>query len=173
MNTTRFIDLLQRIAIAGALTLVTACSTVLYQANGEYIDEQDRSRRILMQWEAQKYYIPFVNADVDTGSVSLQAECLPDVLLDFRDDEAQGFVFVERPQFFKLAAGSADVRIGNFLVCASFAGKQSIEELSDTEEARLLVLCEPKAGEPFLPPNLAGYPLRIEQAETEETLLCQ
>ena len=173
MNVRRFIDHLPLVAITSLLLFTSACSTVQYQANGEYVDDQTRSRRILMQWEAQKYYIPFVDADVDYGSVSLQVECLADVFLDHRNDENQGFVFVERSQFFRLAAGAPDVRIDNFLVCASFVDNRSIEELSDAYEARLLVLCESKTEIPFLPPSLTGYALSIEQGKTEETLICQ
>jgi hypothetical protein len=174
MNTQRYIHFLHRATLVGTLLLMSACSTVLYQANGEYTDEQNRSRRILVQWEAQKYYIPFVDADVDYGSTSLQVECLPDVFVDSRSDAKQGFVFVERPQDFRLAAGAPEDRIGNFLVCARFMGNVSIDELSAADKARLLVLCESKFNIPFLPPSLAGYELSVDQADgEEETLTCR
>jgi hypothetical protein len=168
-----FIHLLQRATLAGTLLLMAACSTVLYQANGEYVDEQNQSRRILVQWEAQKYYIPFVDADVDYGSASLQVECMPDVFLDRKSNEEEGFVFVERAQEFKLVAGAPEIRIGNFLVCARFESKRSIEELSVADKARLQVLCESRHNIPFLPPSLEGYQLNIDQPDKkEETLTC-
>jgi hypothetical protein len=174
MNIKRFIHLLQRAILVNTLLLISACSTVLYQANGEYIDEHNKNRRILVQWEAQKYYIPFVDADVDYGSTSLQVECLSDVFLDSKSDEEQGFIFVERPQDFRLAGDSPEIRIGNFLVCASFVSKLPINELSVADNARLQVLCESKFDIPFLPPSLVGYELSIDQAEIkEETLLCR
>jgi hypothetical protein len=173
MNTKHITRHLTRAILVGTLVLMTACSTVLYQANGEYIDDQNKARRIMVQWKAQEYHLPFIDADVDYGSSSLQVECLPDVFLDSRSDEKLGFVFVERPQEFRLAAGSPEKRIGNFLVCASFKSNQPIDELSIADKARLQVLCESKFDTPFLPPNLAGYELSIDQvAEKEETLTC-
>ena len=177
MHGQRLFEQLRSAVLVGALAFVTACSTVLYQADGQYTDDQNQSRKILLQWKAQIYYIPFVDADVDYGSVSLQAECLPDVFLDSRSNEQTGFVFVERPQDFKLAPGSPETRMGNFLVCASLASKRPISELSAADQARLQVLCEPKFNIPFLPPSQSGYELEINRAESGkkeiETLLCR
>lgn len=174
MNTKDIIRHLSRAILVGTLVFMTACSTALYQGNGEYVDEQNKSRRILVQWEAQKYYIPFIDADVDYGSSSLQVECLPDVFLDSKSDEKHGFVFVERRQDFRLATGSPEISIGNFLVCARFDSKKPIDELSIADKARLQVLCESKFSVPFLPPNLTGYELSIDQVDKkEETLTCR
>lgn len=160
-------------ALVALAILTTGCSTVLYQASGTYEDADSRDREILLQWSAQKYYIPGVNADVDYGSVSLQAECIPDVLLDHRDDAELGFVFVERTQDYSLADGAPDHRIGNFRVCAMFDGAPSIEDLSEADEARLQVLCEPRFASPFLAPDLVGYPITIDEGETTRTLECK
>jgi hypothetical protein len=102
----------------------------------------------------------------------LQTECIQNVFLDFRDDEKYSFVFVERAQFFRLATGAPDLRIDNFLVCAKFEGDPSIEDISGDDDVQLLVLCESKAGDSFLPPKLSGYSLSIRPGETEETLHC-
>jgi hypothetical protein len=153
--------------------LTTGCSTVLYQASGTYEDDESLDREILLQWKAQKYYIPFVNADVDYGSVSLQAECLPDVLLDHKNSEEHGFVFVERPNDYSLADGAPDHRIGNNRICAKFDGNLSIEQLSKDDETRLQILCEPRFPAPFLAPNLVGYMLTITEGQIMRTLECQ
>jgi len=172
MNAKRFIRSLKLAVVTGSLLLFAGCSSVHYQASGVYTDDQAQSRKILMQWEAQEYYIPFVEAEVDYGSISLQAECMQDVFLDFRDDEKYGFIFVERAQFFKAAAGAPELRVDNYLVCARFEGNRSIEEISGADNVQLLVLCESKAGDSFLPPKVDGYSLSIRPGETEETLLC-
>jgi hypothetical protein len=151
----------------------TGCTTVLYQASGSYEDADSENREILLQWSAQKYYIPFVNPDVDYGSVSLQAECLADVFLDHKVSGEHGFVLVERPNDFSPADGAPDIRIDNFLVCAKFDGGPSIEELSKADTARLQILCEPKFPAPFLAPNLSGYPLTIAEGRTIRTLECR
>lgn len=159
--------------LLGLSVFASGCSTVLYQASGTYQDEAAQDREILVQWSAQKYYIPFVNADVDYGSVSLQAECLADVLLDHRDSEDLGFVFVERPNDFSLAEGAPDHRIGNFRVCAMFDGGPSMEEISKEDATSLLVFCEPRFPGPFLAPSLSGYQLTIDEVEAVRTLECR
>jgi hypothetical protein len=155
------------------LILTTGCSTVLYQASGSYEDAASEDREILLQWSAQKYYIPFVNPDVDYGSVSLQAECLADVFLDHKNDREHGFVFVERPNDFSPSEGAPEIRIDDFLVCAKFGGGPSIEELSTADTAKLQILCEPKFPAPFLAPSLTGYSLTIAQGKTLRTLECR
>lgn len=77
----------------------------------------------------------------------------------------------DQTQDFRLAAGSPQVRLGNFLVCARFASKRSIDELSAADSARLQVLCESKFNIPFLPPNLPGYELSVDQADKKEVIL--
>lgn len=160
------------VALVSLAILTSGCSTVLYQASGTYEDADSQNREILLQWSAQKYYIPGVNADVDYGSVSLQAECMPDVLLDHKNDDELGFVFVELPQDYSLADGAPDHRIENFRVCAMFDGEPSIEELSKADDARLQILCEPRFPSPFLAPDLVGYRLTINEGETTRTLEC-
>jgi len=172
MNGKRFIRSLKLAVVTGSLLLLAGCSSSLYQASGVYTDDQAHSRKILMQWEAQEYYIPFVEAKVDYGSISLQAECMQDVFLDYRDDEKYGFIFVERANFFKPAMGVPELHVDNFLVCAKFEGNRSIEEISGADNVRLFVLCESTAGNSFLPPKLSGYSLSIRPGETKETLHC-
>ena len=159
------------LACTASLVLVTGCSTVLYQANGEYFDG-GTSRRILLQWEAQEYHIPFVDANVDYGSVSLQAECVADVLLDRRDDPDLGLIFLELPQYFRLVPGAPELRVGNYLVCAKLDEEQSIEDAIGAESVQLLVLCESRTNDPFLPASLAGYALSVSSHGSEETLGC-
>ena len=171
MSEKRFIGSLKLVVVGSWLLLLTSCSTVLYQASGHYVDDKAKSREILMQWEAQKYYIPFVDANY--GSVSLQAECMQDVFLDFRDNEEYGFIFIERVQDFGLATGAPDLRVDNFRVCVKSKGNRSMEEISNADDVELLVFCEPKVGDSFLPTNLDGYSLSIAQGESEETLECQ
>ena len=173
MFTIRKIRFAHRIALAAIFVFAGGCSTVLYQATGQYEDENAQPREILLQWQSQKYYIPFVNADVDYGSVSLQAECLQDVFLDRRSDEEHGFVFVELPQDFSLAEGAPDIRIGNFRVCAKFDGGPSIEDLGKADETALQILCESRFDATFLASNLTGYPLTITRGESQRTLLCR
>ena len=158
-----------------AVSLITAlagCSTVQYQGRGHYTDPGQQSRQILLQWEAQEYYIPFIDAEVDYGSVSLQAECVPDIFLDRRDHEEHGMVFVERPQQYRLAPGAPDIRIGNFLVCAKLKGSQSLEQAGQSDSVDLLMFCESKEGLTTLPANLDGYALAITEGQAESTLLC-
>lgn len=154
------------------IVAVAGCSTVQYQGHGQYSDASQQSREVLLQWEAQIYYIPFIDADVDYGSVSLQAECISDVLLDHRNDEEHGLVFVERPQDYRLAPGAPDFRIGNFLVCAKLKESQSLEQAGQSDSVDLLVFCESKDGLDTLPTNLDGYALEIIEAQAESTLLC-
>lgn len=163
---------LRSILLVSLITALAGCSTVPYRGTGHYTDSDQKSRQILLQWEAQKYYIPFMDADVDYGSVSLQAECKPDVLLDHRNHEEHGMVFVERPQQYKLAPGAPDIRIDNFLVCAKLKGSQSLEQAGQSGSVDLLVLCESKDGLATLPPTLDGYPLKISEGQAESTLLC-
>jgi len=173
MRANRFARILNQAITVSLLLLTTGCATVLYQASGSYTDDSATSREILLQWKAQKYYIPFVEADVDYGSVSLQAECLQDVLLDHRSDAEHGFVFVELPQEFGLADGAPDYRIGNFRICATFDGGPSIEEISKADQTSLQILCESRFDAPFLASNLNGYPLTITEGDSVRTLKCR
>jgi len=172
MFTNRNIHIVCCIGISSFLLFLSGCSTVLYQASGHYEDEDAQTREILLQWQAQKYHIPFVKAEVDYGSVSLQAECLPDVFLDHRSDAEHGFVFVERRQDYSLAEGAPDIMIGNFRVCAMFDGNPSIEDMSKTGDTALQILCEPRFDDAFLASNLIGYPLSIAEGESQRTLVC-
>ena len=165
--------LLRRTLLLIWLISVAGCSTALYQASGEYIDSESRSREILLQWKAQKYYIPFVETDVDYGSISLQAECMEDVLMDHRNEEELGLVFVERPQEFRLAPGAPNYRLGNYRVCAMFEGSPSIELIIKSDQVDLLILCESKHNVPFIAATEGGYPLSISEGEEERTLLCR
>lgn len=160
------------ILVVGLVAVLAGCSTVLYQGHGQYADPDGKSGAILLEWKAQKYYFPFVDADVDYGSVSLQAECKPDIFLDDKEHAEHGLVFVERPQDYRLVPGAPDIRIGNFLVCAKLKGGQSLEQAGRTERIDLQVLCEAKSGLETLPANLDGYGLAVAEARTERTLLC-
>lgn len=161
-----------RAHVACLLVAVAGCSTVQFQGHGQYTDANQQSRAILLQWEAQKYYIPFIEADIDYGSVSLQAECIPDALLDRRNDEEHGLVFVERTQDFQTVPGAPDIRIGNYLVCAKLKDGQALEQLGQSDNVDLLVYCESKFGLETLPTNLEGYSLEISEVQEEATLLC-
>ena len=162
-----------RAVLASWVASSAGCTTALYQASGEYVDADSHSREILLQWKAQKYYIPFVNAEVDHGSISLQAECMPDVLLDHKNSKAYGLVFVERLQDYRLAPGAADYRLGNYRVCAMFDERPPIEVIGKSPEVDLLILCESKHNVPFLTANESGYPLTIAEGKEERTLSCR
>jgi hypothetical protein len=105
--------------------------------------------------------------------VSLQAECLADVLLDHKNSEEHGFVFVERPNDYALADDAPDYRIENDRICAMFDGNPSIEQLSKDDQTKLQILCKPRFPATFLPPNLVGYPLAIAEGEAVRKLECR
>lgn len=159
------------IAFSVSLIVASGCSTVLYRANGEYIDDGE-SRRILLQWQAQKYHIPFSSATVDYGSVSLQAECIVDTFLDHHNDPDLGLIFLELPQDYNLVDGAPELRTGNYIVCAKLDGNQSIEDLISAETVELLVLCESRSNASSLPASLEGYVLTVSSGGLEETLGC-
>ena len=167
----RFRNRFTTLAILALLAILTGCSTVLYQANGEYI-EGESSRRILLQWEAQRYHIPFIDTAVDYGSVSLQVECMEDLLLDHKSDPNLGLVFLELPQDYRLVVDAPELRAGNHLICAKLNDNQSIEDLIGAETVKLLILCESRFNSLFIPASLEGYSLNVSSGGLEETLGC-
>lgn len=151
----------------------TGCTTVLYQARGTYTDDAESSRELMLQWEAQDYFIPFLADDVDYGSASLQAECVLDVFLDFENHPEHGLIFKERPRDFELVENAPRIEVGNFIVCAKLGSGQSLAELEPGETVELQVFCERRAGpESTLPASVGGYRLVVIEAETETTLGC-
>jgi len=153
---------------------IAGCTNAIYQGRGSFQDEMGNSRTVLLQWKAQKYYIPFIKKDVDYGSLSLQAECIDNLLLDYENNKEYGLVFKERPQFYKLIEGAPNIRLGNFIVCAKLNDNRRLGELHENDLTRLGVFCEAKPGEPaILPPNIEGYPLQIAEGDKEITLICE
>lgn len=151
----------------------TGCTTTLYQARGTYSADTEPSRELMLQWEAQDYFIPFVADDVDYGSVSLQAECVLDVFLDFENHPEHGLIFKERPRDFNLAEGAPKIEVGNFIVCAKLGEGQSLAELDHGDTVALEILCESRlSGTSSLPSRPEGYALTVAEGESEETLGC-
>lgn len=164
-------------AVVPALVLAfvgTGCTTALYQARGTYAADTEPSRELMLQWEVQDYFIPFVANDVDYGSVSLQAECVLDVFLDSETDpEHGGLIFKERPRDFDLAEGAPRIEVDNFIVCAKLGEEQSLAELDPGDTVALEVLCENRSsGANSLPARPDGYALTVVEGESEETLGC-
>lgn len=159
-----------------ALVLViagTGCTTALYQARGTYTGDTQPARELMLQWEAQEYLIPFVTDDVDYGSVSLQAECVLDVFLDFENHPELGLIFKERSGDFRLVEDAPEIPVGNFIVCAKLAEGQSLADLDPGDTVQLQVFCESRFDSgSSLPASLDGHKLDVAKAETETTLGC-
>ena len=152
---------------------VAGCTNAIYQGRGSFQDEMGNNRTVLLQWKAQKYYIPFIKKDVDYGSVSLQAECIENLMLDYENNKEYGLVFKERAQFYNLVEGAPDIKLGNFIVCAKLTDSRELGKLGENDLTRLGVFCVAKQGEPaILPPNIEGYPLQIAEGDEEITLIC-
>ena len=155
--------------------LVVACSTKQYHAAGQYTDATGADRKIILQWKSQEYYFPLVEAEVDYGSVSLQAECLNNVLLDYENHAQYGLVFKERVQDFQLVENAPIIKIGNYIVCAKLKKGMQLKDMLLGDAVILDVYCESKFSDtPSLQANLNGYHLVIKEGETkkQESLDC-
>lgn len=155
-------------AVLLLLAFTSGCTNIIYQGQGFYLDQQEQEKQVVLQWKAQKYYIPFIPNKVEYGSVSLQAECIDDLLLDHVNHEQHGLIFLERPNDFSLAQGSPEIRIDNYIVCAQLQGGISLADMSIGDELEFLVYCEAKDEDsPILPVNLDGYGLQVLEMKSE------
>lgn len=153
--------------------LVSGCSTKIYQAKGEYQDSSGVDRSVLIQWKAQKYYLPLVAPDVDYGSVSFQAECIRDVFLDHVNHTQYGLIFKERIQEFRRVENAPKINVGNYIVCAKLKENKSLSDIAVGDDVRLQVLCEAKSTTtPMLRADLDGYVLRAREVDKEQVLGC-
>lgn len=150
---------------------LSGCTSVIYQGRGHYPANQPQSKEVMLQWKAQKYYIPFFTNQVDYGSVSVQAEKIPDLFLDYENHQEYGLVFKERRQDFRLIDQAPEIRIGNYIVCAKLKDRKTLDDVQDRDVVTMLVFCEPKPGAPeIVPPTLEGYKLDIMESKKEENL---
>jgi len=153
--------------------LLSACSTQIYQAMGKYEDGSGIDRRVLIQWKAQKYYIPLVSPEIDYGSVSFQAECIQDVFLDHDNHTEFGLIFKERAQEFRRIENAPIINVGNYIVCAKLKNNESLSDIKVGDDVKLEVLCEAKSTlTPMLQANLDGYQLKTSEVDTELVLGC-
>ncbi len=154
--------------VAGLIFLTAACSNQTFKGQGQYVDASGVSRAIVLQYTAQVYHIPFLNADVDYGSISLRAECLTSSLLDSKIDPELGLVFTESTQNFTWVGKQDKIKIGHHLVCAKLENSQAIFTAKAGDSLVLQTFCKAKnSAVPILPANPKGYTLVIS-AEDEE-----
>ena len=152
--------------------VVSGCSTSIYHGKGDYVDSAGKNREILLEWMAQDYWL--LDNDVDYGSISLQVECMNDVLLDGTVTQEYGLVFKERSQDFTVVLPMQKIKINNFIICAKFGDKGTLEELDEGDTENLEVYCKAKPGVgEMLPVNQVGYTLSISKNEKKlPPLLC-
>ncbi len=159
--------------IAGLLSLTASCSNKIFQGHGQYNDDTGKTRAILLQWKAQTYHIPFIDAEVDYGSVSLQTECFKGGLLDHENNSQYGLIFKERPQDFKVVANAPKIKVGNFIVCAKLKKGLSLPQLNPGDSVTIETFCAAKPGiEPIMAANPEGYTLAIKVSEKETSIDC-
>lgn len=152
--------------------LFSGCSSISYKAEGKYMPEENIERTLLLQWKAQKYYIPFMNNEVDYGSVSFQEECRKNTLLDHEINKDYGLIFKERPQDFKVVESAERIRLGNYIVCAKLKNNSSLDTVKEGNIS-FQILCEAKSGvPPITPVNLDGYKLKVREAAEHISLSC-
>ncbi len=149
-----------------ALILISGCSSVNYQGRGAYMTKENKERELLLQWKAQKYYIPFMSNDIDYGSYSFQEECRPNVLQDRVEGDKYGFAFKEREQNFTVVAGSP-IKVGNHIICAKTKDDVPLGDIKAGDTILFQILCESRRGAPITPANMEGYPLAVTESTKE------
>lgn len=155
------------------LIFIGGCSGVTYQARGEYMTEENKERELLLQWKAQKYYIPFMSNRIDYGSYSFQEECRKNILQDRVEGDQYGFAFKERPQNFTVVAGTP-IKAGNHIICAKTKNDVPIGDIKAGDTILFQILCEARGGmPPITPANGEGYPLKVSESEGIQTLECR
>jgi len=150
--------------------LISGCSSVSYQARGVYNTEENKERELLLQWKAQKYYIPFLGNDIDYGSYSFQEECRPNVLQDTVDGDQYGFAFKERGQNFTVISGTP-IQVGNHIICAKTKDDMTLSEIKSGDELLFEVLCKARRMAPITPAGI--YTLKVTESEEAGKLECR
>ena len=155
------------------LIFICACSRVTYQGRGVYMTEENKERELLLQWKAQKYYIPFMSNRIDYGSYSFQEECRKNILQDPVEGDQYGFAFKERPQNFTVVAGTP-IKAGNHIICAKTKNNVPLEDIGAGDTILFQILCEARGGMlPITPANVEGYPLKVSESEGIQMLECR
>jgi hypothetical protein len=159
------------IAMASLLTLMSACSNQSFKGEGQYLDASGKKRNISLEYKAKVYYIPFINADVDYGSISLTAECLTNSLRDTKVDKQFGLVFIEPTQYFEWGSKQPKLKIGRHLVCAKFINNHAISTAGNGDNVRLQTFCSAKSpSQIILPVNDQGYNLVIKEITEKDSV---
>ena len=150
------------ISIASLLGVMTACSNHTFQGHGQYVDAAGVNRDIVLEYKTQVYYIPFVENDI--GSVSLTAECLKNSLQDSEINETYGLIFKESTQDFTWAVAQPKIKVGRHLICAKLKNEKALLTATVGNKVVLQTFCEAKnSALPILPVNEQGYTLVIKE----------
>lgn len=158
---------------AGLVLLTTGCANHNFEGTGNYVDENGAEKKVVLAYKAQVYYIPFVNSEVDYGSISLKAQCIDNDLLDGKNNDEHGLVFLERPQQYKLAEGAPSIRVGNYRVCAQLKSGESLEQINSGDTVTLSTYCQAKNNNPaIIPANVEGYMLTVNTVDEVKPLPC-